>query len=541
MVKSDSGVIESALADALSEWTAALGHLFVISDPEHLRRARTATFPTSARVGAILRPANRQEVQRAVQIANRFGIPISAISTGKNWGYGSRAPVNDAVLLDLSRLNRIVDFDEDLAYVTVEPGVTQQQLHDFLTARGSRLWMDATGSSPGCSIVANTLERGFGHTPMGDHCGCASGFEVVLPTGECIETGFSRFRNTRAGALSRWGLGPSLDGLFSQSNLGIVTRMSIWLMPAPEYFQAFFFQTDRSIGPIVEALRPLKQNGTIRSVMHIGNDYKIFSGTRDFPWDETGSKTPLTPDVMATLRRRLRIAPWSGSGALYGTRNQVREARRLLRNALRGSVDRLQFVDDRRLRLLQRLETPYRLITGRDDLQRTLKLLPPLLALQKGIPSDKFLPSMYWRKRGPAARTLDPDVDRCGLLWCSPVAPSTAHDVEAVTRLATDVVLAHGFEPMISVSLINERSTVTTIAITYDRDQPGDDERAIACYHVLTKQLLDIGYPPYRLSVAAMDYMDSGGDYAQVLQSIKKALDPNGILAMGRYEIRSIR
>jgi 4-cresol dehydrogenase (hydroxylating) len=537
MVKRDGGLSDSALADALSEWAAALGGAFVVSDPERLRSAGTATFATSARTAAILLPANREEVQRAVQIANRFAVPVHPISTGKNWGYGSRTPVQDAVLLDLSRLNRIVDFDEDLAYVTLEPGVTQQQLHEFLRTRGSRLWMDATGSSPGCSVIANTLERGFGHTPMGDHCSCASGFEVVLPTGDCIQTGFSRFPHTRTGALSRWGLGPSLDGLFSQSNLGIVTRMSVWLMPAPEYFQAFFFQTDRSIGPIVEALRPLKQNGTIRSVMHIGNDYKVFSGTREYPWDETDSKTPLTPEVMTALRRRFRIGSWSGSGALYGTRNQVREARRLLRSALGGRVDRLQFVDDRRLRLLQRLETPYRLITRRDDVAHVLKLLPPLLGLQKGIPSEAFLPSMYWRKRTRRERTLDPDADRCGLLWCSPVAPSTGNDVEAVTRLATDVVLAHGFEPQISVSLISERLTVTTIAITYDREQSGDDERAIACYNALTEQLLEGGYPPYRLSVAAMGYMDSGRDYAKVLQSIKSALDPNGILGPGRYEI----
>ena len=138
-------------------------------------------------------------------IATAFrSIPIS---TGKNWGYGSRAPVRDGVLLDLGRLNRIVDFDEELAYVTIEPGVTQRQLFDVPAASASRdSWMDATGASPDCSIIGNTLERGFGHTPMGDHAANACGFEVVLPTGECIETGFSRFssaarrRRSAAGA-----------------------------------------------------------------------------------------------------------------------------------------------------------------------------------------------------------------------------------------------------------------------------------------------------------------------------------------------------
>src|SRR5262249_32598707 len=150
-------------------------------------------------------------------------------------------------------------------------------------------------------------------------------------------------------------------------------------------------------------------------------------------------------------------------------------------------------------------------------------------------------PSVYWRKGAHTRRTLDPDADACGLLWCSPVAPSTGHDVETVTRLACDVVLAHGFEPLISVSLMNERATVTTIAIAYDRAQSGEDERAIACYNALTEQLLESGYPPYRLNVVAMGYMESGDGYTKVLQSIKSALDPNDILGPGRYEIRRVQ
>ena len=155
-----------------------------------------------------MRPGNRDEVQSVVRIANRFRVPIYPFSTGKNWGYGSRVPVTDGVLLDLGRLNRILDFDESLAYVTLEPGVTQRQLFAFLRDRGSRLWMDATGASPDCSIIGNTLERGFGHTPMGDHCSNVCGLEVVLPTGDCIDTGFARFPSARTGALSRWGIGP---------------------------------------------------------------------------------------------------------------------------------------------------------------------------------------------------------------------------------------------------------------------------------------------------------------------------------------------
>src|SRR5262245_57680910 len=324
-MNSDTGF---SLIAALAAWSEAIGDAHVVRHGEALREASTATFATHAKVRAIVRPANRDEVQQCVRIANRFEIPIYPISTGKNWGYGSRVPVHDGVLINLGRLNRILNFSEELAYVTIEPGVTQRQLYAFLKQQRSRLWMDATGASPDCSVVGNTLERGFGHTPLSDHCGSACGLEVVLPTGECLETGFSRFHPGETGALSRWGVGPSLDGLFSQSNLGIVTRMTMWLMPAPEYFQAFFFMCrhQEQLGPVVDALRPLRLNGTVRSTAHIGNDYKVMTATSRSPWHVSRGRGPIEAAEMKRVREQLSIGAWNGSGGLYGTRGQVREA-----------------------------------------------------------------------------------------------------------------------------------------------------------------------------------------------------------------------
>jgi 4-cresol dehydrogenase (hydroxylating) len=408
-----------------------------------------------------------------MRIANQFRVPVYPISSGKNWGYGSRVPAHDGVLLDLGRLNRILEFDEDLAYVTIEPGVTQQQLHDFLREVKSNLWMDATGASPDCSIIGNTLERGFGHTPMGDHCGNACGLEVVLPTGDCIDTGFGRFAGTKARSLSRWGVGPSLDGLFSQSNFGIVTRMTVWLMPAPEHFEAFFFvcKSEEGLAPIVDALRPLRMNGTLRSVMHIGNDYKVLTATSRFPWKDFGSGTPLDTEAMAGLRRELSIGAWNGSGGLYGTRGQVREAKSQLRRALAGKVDRLQFVDDRLLRFMARFAKPFRLMTGW-DVSRTLKVIAPVYNLLKGVPTSAPLASAYWRKKAAPPERMDPDRDGCGLIWCSPVLPNTGEDARTVARLAEDVLLGHGFEPQMSISLATERSLICVITISYDRSVP---------------------------------------------------------------------
>jgi 4-cresol dehydrogenase (hydroxylating) len=526
----------SALAAALQEWARVVGSANLISDDGSLRSARTATFATTANVTAIVRPGNRTEVQDCMRIANRFGVPVYPISSGKNWGYGSRAPIEDGVLLDLGRMNRILAFDEELAYVTIEPGVTQQQLHDFLSERHSRLWMDATGASPECSIIGNTMERGFGHTPMGDHCGNSCGYEVVLPSGDCIETGYSRFAEARTGALNRWGVGPSLDGLFSQSNFGIVTRMTVWLMPAPEYFEAFFFfQNDDRLGEIIEALRPLRLNGTLRSTIHIVNDYKVLTGTTQFPWTEPGLHPPLREDAMKALRKKLAVGRWNGSGGLYGTRAQVKDARRHLKRALAGKVDQLRFVNDRMIRMMGTLGPAFRMLTGW-DVRRILSLLVPVYNLMKGVPTATTLSSTYWRKRSPAPAQMDPDRDGCGLLWCGPIVPSTGPDVEAVTKIASAVLLEHGFEPQMSVSLVTERSAICVTTISYDRHVPGDDEQALACYDALTRELVARGYPPYRLTVRSMHHAAGPSSYDSALAALKATLDPNDILAPGRYD-----
>jgi len=519
------------------DWIRAIGREFVVTSPDQLREAATATFSTSQAVPAILRPGNREEVQACVRIANRHRVALYPISSGKNWGYGSSVPAQDhCALLDLSRINRIVDFNEDLAYVTVEPGVTQRQLFQFLRARRSRLWMDATGASPDCSIIGNTMERGFGHTPYGDHFACTCGFEVVLPTGECIETGFGNLPDAKAAPVYRWGVGPFLDGLFTQSNFGIVTRMTIWLMPAPEYTQAFFFMcaSEQDLELVIDALRPLRLNGTLRSSVHIGNDYKVLNGLGQYPWERTNGTVPLDRDRMQAISAEMKFGRWNGSGGIYGTKAQVKEARRLVKQALRGKVVRLQFLDDRLLKIAARFARPYHWLTGL-DLSRTLEIVKPVFGLIKGIPTEKPMASCYWRKRGPVPAKPDPDRDGCGLLWCAPVAPADGKTVHAMTSLCENILLSYRFEPMISLTLTTDRAVTCVVSISYDREVPGEDQRAMACYRELLEQMTESGFYSYRLGIQAQQTFDPESAYGRLLASLKDALDPNHVVSPGRY------
>lgn len=528
---------QSNLEAALTQWARVVGRENVITEAAPLRAAETTTFAVSHRIPAIVRPANREEVQECLRIATTWEVPVYPISTGKNWGYGSRVPTADgSVLLDLGRMNRILDFSEELAYVTLEPGVTQAQLFEFLREQRSRLWMDCTGASPDCSLIGNTMDRGFGHTPYGDHFAHSCGLEVVLPWGDVMETGFARFADAKTAPLHRWGVGPTLDGLFSQSNLGVVTRMTIWLMPQPEYFQSYFFlcQSEEDLPGVIDALRPLRLNGTLRSASHIANDYKVVSALQQYPWEAANGQTPLGREVMTRLRKELKIGAWNGSGALYGTKTQVKEARRLLRRALAGKTGKLQFMDDGIVRLASRFAKPYEWISGL-KVERVLAMLEPVYGLMKGIPTEHPLGSTYWRKRTPPPAHMDPDRDGCGLLWCSPVVPNDGQHARKLTRLASDIMLQHGFEPAISLTILVDRSIACIISLTYDRDVPGEDERAHRCH----QEMLDIftreGYHSYRLAVSSMAAMGEGGVYHELLRRIKHALDPGDILAPGRY------
>ena len=518
----------------MREWRDALGEDSVICDRTQIERAQTATFQTQQTIPIILRPASRDQVSEIMRVANRHKVPVYPVSSGRNWGYGSRVPVvSGCALVDLGKLREIVDFSEALGFVTVQPGVTQRDLQHFLTGRKSKLWMDATGSSPDCSLIGNAMERGFGHTPYGDHFAQVCALEVVLANGETIRTGFAGLPAARAGQVYRWGAGPSLEGLFSQSNFGIVTEMTIWLMPAPEYFQAFFFQCDREDGlaAIIDALRPLRMDGTLRSAVHIANDYKVLAGIQQFPAGET---VPLRPARMRELRRQLKFTKWSGSGALYGTRGQVAEARRLLRKALRGVASKLQFLDDRVLKLAARFTGVYRLATGL-DLRKTLELVKPVYGLLQGVPTRQPLGSAYWRKSMPVPPDPDPDRDGCGLIWTAPVAPMEGSHAERLAGIVERNLLAHDFEPMISITLLTERSIACVVSITYDREKSGEDEKAMDCYLALQAELAREGYYSYRLATPALPAPSSDSAYTELLRSIRAALDPNDVLAPGRY------
>jgi len=531
--------VPEGIKAALTAWGSALPEGAVLSTDEILTRYARSTAPRATRPCAVLYPESTEHVSALLRIASAHRVPVYPISRGKNWGYGDAcAPTDGAAIADLSRMNRILEVNGELGCALIEPGVTQQQLYERVQQEAPGFWMDCSGAGCGASVLGNAIDRGFGHTPYGDHVRSTCGMEIVLADGRVLHTGFGHFDAAKAAHVYPYGVGPILDGLFMQSNLGIVTRLGVWLYPAPEAFRFFYIGVAREDGlqALIDALRPLRLRGILNSAVHIGNDLRIISSLRRYPWRQTGGKTPLPEPVREQLRREFGVSAWNVSGSLTGTRSQVRGAAKALRRAVAGH-GKLVFVTDTKLSL-GRTAVAFlnRFGLGR-VMARQLEGLTPNYGLLKGIPTDAPLLGTQWRLRHPPETgTADPLDTGCGLLWISPVLPLRGADATALLERVEPLFRDYGFELLVTFTMLNERAMVAILNMAFDKADPRETVSAQACYDAVMGSLMKSGYIPYRVNVGGMHKLHTPGDtFWQTAQNLKHALDPGAIIAPGRY------
>jgi 4-cresol dehydrogenase (hydroxylating) len=567
----------STFDQAVVEMRIAVGPDHVLLDSEALARHSCDTIPWQRTCSAVVYPSSRDEVCAILKIAAKHRLPVWTFSKGKNWGYGATmAAQNGAVILILERMNRILEVNEDLAYAVIEPGVTYKQLSDHLRSRDIKLWADCTDSTPHGSVLGNALDRGLGHTPYGDHFGNLCGLEVVLANGEVIHTGAAP-PDSPARHTFKWGTGPYLEGLFSQSNFGIVTRAGIWLMPEPEAFEAFFCEVEdeESLPALVDSLRRLALAGALRGTAHLINDVLCLSMLMQYPHELRQEQPYLSDDARRALRSRLGITPWSLTSGLYGTVAQVKADRALIRRELKR-FGKLTFIDRREL---ARLEWLIRLF-GRDEdgrmkdekktalgrllsfilhrssfIRRLLKncligrapmevfeLVRHVVPILQGVPSEFVVRFAYFKcRQDRPSSDVNPVRDGCGLIWFGPVAPLTGSHVNRVLDLCRPVFREHGFDFSVSLIVVNPRSAVVLTQIFYDKADPTETARARVLFEDLCGLTARAGYQQYRTNVANMHrLLEPVPPYQRLLDSMKRAVDPCGTLAPGRYGIGSM-
>jgi 4-cresol dehydrogenase (hydroxylating) flavoprotein subunit len=524
----------------LESLRVALGEEFVTTDPKIMRHYGRTTLSKSTTPIAVAKPKNTMEVIEVVKIANRFDTGIYPISRGKNWGYGSACAVCDGqVILDLSRMNSILEVNEDLAYALIEPGVTQIQLIEYLHRHNLPLWLDCTGSGPDSSILGNTLERGFGHTPYGDHFLHSCGMEIVLGDGRMLKTGFGHYDNSKATHVFKYGIGPYIDGIFTQSNFGIVVKLGIWLMPKPQCCKMFFCSVSKEedLHSAIESLRPLKLGGQIKSLVHIGNDLRVISSFQRYPWERANDRTPLTDDVRRFFRKRGGFGAWNISGAIYGSAKQVSLNQKELRTALKG-IGKIRFIGNRGVaaaRFIAGYLEKFRIL-GEQVVR--LRSIEKVYGLLTGTPTDAFLFGTLWRVKGNIDNgPIDPLAYDAGLMWISPILPMTGKAATDLMAIVNPIFRQYGFEPLITVSLITERAMVCVITISFDKKIASETEKAEQCYEALFELMMSKGYIPYRTNIFSMKkLMATSETYWDIIKELKQVLDPNNIIAPGRYQ-----
>lgn len=533
---------------ALAALREALGERYVCTNADELARYSTCTSPWRNTCAAVVFPDSTEQVSRVLAIAASFGAPVWPYSTGRNWGYGATVAARPgAIVMILERMNRILEVNEVLAYAVIEPGVTYEQFNAHLKSKGHRLWVDCIDGTPRGSVIGNALERGVGETPYGDHFANLCGLEVVLADGSVVRTGGS-MQELRTWHTHKWGVGPYAEGLFSQSNLGVVTRAGIWLMPEPESYVSYAFELHDSanVGRILDTFRELALQGVVTSKLHMINDFvtlTVLTQRRDEDVTPSGA---LTADDLARLRHKFAVSPWSCGGALYGSRRQVRVQQSILRKAL-SPYGRLLFLTDARLRIVNRLiriartnPAAGRLITSalRTSLP-VLELAPHAHNVLKGIPTEYFLRHAYFRNRMPRPeRDIDPARDQCGLVWFAPILPNTGAEIVPYLDRCRERFAAHGFDFYAALLMMNPRSTICLMAILFDKAATDEARMALELYGILTREMREAGYQQYRVGLGGWEHLlDREPELRAFNRKLKSALDPRETIAPMRYGV----
>jgi 4-cresol dehydrogenase (hydroxylating) flavoprotein subunit len=503
------GVSARAFDQALKAFTSVVGSQWVLATDEDRRTyldAYAPGNPESYGPSAAVAPQTVEEIQALLRIANEHKVPLWPFSRGKNLGYGGSAPcMQGTVILDLSRMKRILEVDEKLAYCLVEPGVGFFDLYEHLQSNNIKLWMSIPANGWG-SVVGNAMDRGLSYTPYGEHSKRVCGMEVVMPNGEIVRTGLGAMKNSASWQLSQNAFGPSWDQMFMQSNFGVVTKMGLWLMPEPEATLSLSTSLPNpdDLEWIIDALAPLRLRGLIQHDANIGNGIRAATlrSQRDEWYQGSG---PMPQSVIDAMQKKLGLGAWNFTLRFYGHEEMNTIGARIVKEAIAKHAE-VEFRETR----WHRGE-----VAARDA--------------GAGVPSVNALQVVNWRG------------GRGGHIGFSPISPATGAHAIKQYRLARRRYEEHGFDYFGSFTIRERHLNHVTLCV-YDRDDAAMTKNARDLMDVLVKDAAADGYGEYRAHVMYMDQIADTYDYNnralwRLNETLKDAVDPNGILAPGKSGI----
>ncbi|KAL4898598.1 hypothetical protein BDV59DRAFT_206904 [Aspergillus ambiguus] len=464
-----------------------------------------STATTHQPSGAV-RPKCVEEVQEVVMLANKHKVRLWTVSRGKNLGYGgSSAVVKASVILDLHRINKIIEITEEYAYAIVEPGVLN-------------IWASVPAIGWG-SVLGNTLDRGFGYTPNGEHSQSQCGMEVVLPNGDLLRTGMGAMKDNKTFPLYKGGFGPGLDGLFYQSNLGVVTKLGIHITPAPEAYATIEVSVPREedLVPLVGTLSDLMRRSIILNSPSIANIFRIALMSKD-------------PEILAKLNRYMKSNSYVPYPVLEEIRKQQNWGFWKAYFSLYGSVEMLpalQKTIQRAFSSIPGVQIEWREFPGTPGQAITAAEIKEEEIPHSGIPTLAPL-GLVDSRSGKGGAHMD----------YSPVIPSSGRELYEWYLTAKQRTIDSKFDFFADFHVC-PRYVVGIELVIYTLKE---EARMLELYKNLVQDGAKQGYMAYRTHVGYMDRLAIKMDFNECAFSrftglMKDTLDPNGVLSPGRLSV----
>ena len=503
---------------------------------------KTNTLGQEINYNYIHEPESVKELEAILDTLREKSQSYAVTSTGNNWGYGCYASHdNSEHHISLKKLDRIKDFDRENGLITLEPGVTYSDVNKYLENNAPEWITPVHGGGPDCSVVGNAIERGYGITPIMDHFAACQSLKAILPNGGKYQ---SPLRSLKLESLSRsfrYGIGPYLDGIFTQSNFGIVTEMTIKLAQRSEAIEMFFLHFDHEY--LEDAVRTIKKlkakyKGTVGGI-NLMNKERMLSMTLDYPKERIEKRLPLDEEFVRKNAKELLMRDWNVVGAIYGPKEVVKATKKLIQKDLKVIKGRKMFISQSKVNFLDYVLKKLPFLFS-ENIKRSINGIKGVFKILNGKPDKVALNLAYWKNL--SNKNVDnPTTDNCGLIWYAPLVEMTPLKVKSYVEFVKDVSVRFNITPLITLTTVDDLCFDSTVPIVFNKEDLEDQKRAHEYFDTLLEEGYQKGFYPYRFGTNSMrNFLEKlDPEYVRIVDSIKNTLDPQRLFAEGRYALSS--
>jgi glycolate oxidase len=473
--------------ELITELKNELGPEVVFDTPEVVKEfERDITENKSAKPDLVIYVKSVEQIQKVLAFANQHRIPVVPVMANTNVG-GLAIPVRGGIILNLSKMNRILEVNQADQYAVIEPGVTWQQIHDHLESNYPDLRFAYPLSPPDSGVIPNFIMDGLVNLSLrhGSAAHWINGLEVVLPDGRLLHTGHWAFGSLPC-TNSPF---PGLEGLFIgfQGTTGIVTKMAVQLWPSRRFRRRIFlFAYDAGQG--FELLNRLSKEDLVDDLggLSLPTGKMLFGEYRPLYKDPNEPLMFIYIDISSNFRKDFE-----------------------------SKLEIVNQLKDQAIAQGARFEGPL----GLDDL---VKIEPRFKTFAKFPTRLDFLL----------------DHPGGGLSWIGTYGPTSRYAQGFIQGSA--IMKKHGFPPLIVARpMRGGHFGVLRWISVFNRDDPEDTEAVRQMNLELADMAVELGFFPYKTPQWIWERFTDKIDptFFQLIRQVRKMLDPNGIMNPGHLEI----